>query len=1137
MLGCDSVHHLHLTVRPIGRETIERRTCQSNTPYRYEHLNNGAGGDLPAQYLYQSLTRVDTIQTVLGCDSIVTLHFFVDSVYNYTRGDTVCQAPGKTWDWYENGVLQKTITLDKGDTTWILGTNYPTIHGCDSTYGIAVYVAPIYHIWDTISLCGNDSAHWQGMLFTGYEYANYGKTYEATDFDSVKTDLAAKEYDYSVPRETMLGCDSVHHLHLMVRPIGRETIERRTCQSNTPYRYEHLNNGAGGDLPAQYLYQSLTRNDTISTVLGCDSIVTLHFFVDSVYNYQQVIAVCQDTINNQWEWIDDEGHSHGFINISDSGNYSFDEPYTTIHGCDSLYGLKLRVKPIYRFDSTYVICENERLVWQGRQYTGDSVHDVTVNDSIFLRPGLSYDTARYTTWEGCDSIYYVTIRVNPVFDTTTYFHTCANEPFIWHHEDHHGEYHKDIWSPLPYDTVRLTSVEAAADATEVPHLKYLKETQTVYRDTMLQTVHDCDSLSRMVLSVHPTYFFITDSTICSTEHLQYRGKIFPSKESKDTVYTEVLQTADGCDSVYQLRLHIKPSYLYTRVRDICDNETLIFPEDQRVVWAPGDPIPEPRDYIDFTYQTSEGCDSTYRYFVSVHSTYFDEREVTLCSGDSVAVQGEHYVGIDTIYDVNTFKMPIDSVFIDTLSSVFGCDSIFVLHAHILPQYYHLDTDTMCANDIIVWRAHTYEDMRPGDYVTFDSLKTAEGCDSVYEFRLHVSAIYYFEEHITKCADEDLTWRSFNLDHVPAGEHLITDSLLTTTFRCDSVYHLYLTVKDTTNEILDEVVCRTEAYNLHGVLYYEPGDYKDTIINDEGCHHFSYLHLSVIEPTVPTAWADSICADDQAYELYYTYTGEYDPIAYSVYYDEQGHANGFTDLIDIPITTPEELHVLTLPMPLRNEDKTQYPRPDYYPIHLVLDNGVCVNPDLCDTDTSVVLSYPSWITEQHFGDVIALYNEKYNGGYHWDEFQWYHGDELLVGETHEYLYVPTGLIVGDQYYVRLTRNGETQDFQTCPITIVGDPVSNDFSPKMGYLSVVPTCIVIGHPYANILSRKDGTYRIRSVEGRLIAEGTFHADVTEVKLPAINGMYIFELWSPETTEEPYRSIKVIVKETCEGCNIPF
>ena len=64
-----------------------------------------------------------------------------------------------------------------------------------------------------------------------------------------------------------------------------------------------------------------------------------------------------------------------------------------------------------------------------------------------------------------------------------------------------------------------------------------------------------------------------------------------------------------------------------------------------------------------------------------------------------------------------------------------------------------------------------------------------------------------------------------------------------------------------------------------------------------------------------------------------------------------------------------------------------------------------------------------------------------------------------------------------------------------------------------------------------------YRVTSVEGRLVDEGVFRADVTEVQLPAVSGMYIFQLWSPDTPEEPYRSIKVIVKEKCEGCNIPF
>jgi hypothetical protein len=64
-----------------------------------------------------------------------------------------------------------------------------------------------------------------------------------------------------------------------------------------------------------------------------------------------------------------------------------------------------------------------------------------------------------------------------------------------------------------------------------------------------------------------------------------------------------------------------------------------------------------------------------------------------------------------------------------------------------------------------------------------------------------------------------------------------------------------------------------------------------------------------------------------------------------------------------------------------------------------------------------------------------------------------------------------------------------------------------------------------------------YRVTSSEGRLVKEGVFRADVTEVELPSVSGLYIFQLWSPDTPEEPYRSIKVIVKEKCEGCNIPF
>jgi hypothetical protein len=147
----------------------------------------------------------------------------------------------------------------------------------------------------------------------------------------------------------------------------------------------------------------------------------------------------------------------------------------------------------------------------------------------------------------------------------------------------------------------------------------------------------------------------------------------------------------------------------------------------------------------------------------------------------------------------------------------------------------------------------------------------------------------------------------------------------------------------------------------------------------------------------------------------------------------------------------------------------------------------------------------------------------------------------VGENHEYLYVPTGLVVGDEYHVRLTREGEMQDFQTCPITVIPDPINNDFAPNKGYLSVVPTCVCPGHPFINILSRKDGTYRITTLSGAPVKEGVFRADATEVEVLPIEGaMYIVQLWSYDTLEEPYRAIKIMVKSEC--CsehyeNIPF
>jgi hypothetical protein len=320
------------------------------------------------------------------------------------------------------------------------------------------------------------------------------------------------------------------------------------------------------------------------------------------------------------------------------------------------------------------------------------------------------------------------------------------------------------------------------------------------------------------------------------------------------------------------------------------------------------------------------------------------------------------------------------------------------------------------------------------------------------------------------------------------------------------------------------------------IYTRAGEYADTTTNQYTCDSVIFTHLTLIPPTVPTVWVEkAMCDNDKAFEVLYTYTSHF-PIAYSLYFDSVGLSVGFEDMIDVPVTDYTDTMVITVPIPYASDDRSSYPRPDNYGITLVLDNGICQHKETdCYHDSTLVLNYPEWLTEQRHGDLIALLDSAYNGGYKWTEYQWYENDSILLGQTKPYLYIPTGLKPGAEYYVELTRHGETKAFQTCPILAIPNPVINDYAPTMGYLSVTPTCIVTAHPYVNILSRKDGTYRISNTNGHLVSEGVFHADVTQVEVPAIEGMYIFQLWSNDTPEEPYRAIKILVSEQCPNCDI--
>lgn len=1190
---CDSIHQLVIYIGNVYRDTLDAYACGEDTYYEWygkDHEGNDSLRmtfyDLPAPREFRIYE--DPHLTALGNDSVFYLNLYrAPSFYKDTLVG-ICQDTVNPYVWEDGHQTrmvydkQKGIKISASAISLSVPGDYYYVDSletdsfkCDSVWELHLHIDPIFFADTTVNVC----------QFSDYQWAN-------NDQDSILDDKGHKittfptehtgDYKYDVMFHTTYGCDSVWHLTLHVDTVYLEAVvvtDTAMCDKDSLVFVGRTIYGSNSpnkpdDVPAEDVVTIPEGKDSVTVALkgsiisslGCDSAVEYRLTVFKTYSDTVRLRMCQPSEGRDslFNWIGHDTvwdvHNQRFIPADSIPRYvKGDTTYLYIDslrtkfcslcnhgrgGCDSLFYLYLTIDSTYHFDSVYHICANERVTWQGITYAGDQAPDIKPFEEV-VGPGVYYDTVRWPAAHSCDSIYYLELHVNPIYHIVDTVHVCDSER-------EHTFTFQDSWGTDISERITFSPHPSASE----------DDTAVVWYDTichtrqhMLRSVNGCDSLVTLTLVIHPTYRFVASGKGCFGDVVEWRGKEYRSSG----IYYDSLKTTQwGCDSVFVLEFLIKPVSIIPIFDTICESETYIHRDTvwgamgdysvfEEIIWEPG--RARPRPYIDVVFKAKDGvCDSLiYRYNLNICDTFMFFASATVCS--SVPYHSEE---LNHTWEQSAFEFdivpgvaiqPFDSILIDSLTTVKGCDSLYVLNAHVLPSYRHVEYDTICGNETLLWRDTLLHDLDYGSYIVHDSLYTEQnGCDSIYELRLFVYPKYLKETYDTICTDEQYIWhdkRDMLIEHLPVigGEktdYFFYDSLLSV-YHCDSVFHLYLTVLDTTREEHFETICPNDTIVVLNHRYTEAGDYKDTTLNEWGCRHFIYTHIDIIPPTVPTVWVDSSCAAEDVLDIYYTYTSA-DPITFSLYFDDLGHEMAFEDMIDVPVTMYSDTMLITVPTPLRDGDRTKYPRPDSYSIRLVLDNGYCQHKERdCWGDTAFVLHYPSWLIEQRHGDVIALLNEKYNGGYTWSEYQWYHGETMLVGETKPYLYVPTGLEVGGEYHVRLTREGESTPFRTCPITVTIDPVIGNYAPTLGYLSVTPTCVTVGHPYVNILSRKDGTYRITTAEGRFVSQGVFRADATPVEMPAIQGMYIVQLWSNDTPEEPYRAIKVLVSDRCENCSV--
>lgn len=347
--GCDSIISLTLTTMAPAEETVRASICEGTAyeVFGVEYTVPTADGK-PYQLLGE---------TANGCDSIVYLYLTVLPAERTSLGVKYITT-GSTYD-FNGRILSES------------GTYYDTlqtVNGCDSIIELRLNVTDKQLGFETMTICDNEfPVLWKDLTLT--EAGIY-------EFDTLTT----------------VGTDSVVSLTLNVFPTYQEETTAYINAGDTCWFIDRT------------LTESGTYTETLQTVNGCDSVLTLHLVVMPKQTAEQTLTVCDSELPYLWK-----GQS-----LTEAGTYTFDT-LTTV-GTDSVLTLTLVVNTTIRIEEDALLCLGENLRWEGKTITEAGEY-------------LATYTAIST---GCDStlVLHVTMAEQTVIEVDTVVLT-TELPFVY----------------------------------------------------------------------------------------------------------------------------------------------------------------------------------------------------------------------------------------------------------------------------------------------------------------------------------------------------------------------------------------------------------------------------------------------------------------------------------------------------------------------------------------------------------------------------------------------------------------------------------------------------------------------------------------------------------------------------------
>jgi gliding motility-associated-like protein len=464
--GCDSLVVEDLNVVSSITNTIDIDVCEGNT---YVFANGSS------QVISTSTSVSTTLSAVNGCDSIVTENVTSISIFNGAENVNACQG--------------ELITFPDGSTSIITGntshtSNLTTAAGCDSIIVSNVVMNPVFNITDNLTVCsGSNYTYPDGTVsnnivaaeshisslssasgcdsiittnisistqFTSSNDFNICSGTNYTYADGTISNNVTVDETYTSNFVSASGCDSLVTENLIVLPIYNLTENILICEGET------INYPDG---TSEVVANSTVHVSNLITGLGCDSIITTNVTMNAVSISMENVFNCEGAV-----YIYPDGFTETITAAS-----SHTSTLTSAAGCDSTIVTNVTMNPNYNLNENITVCENDTYTFP------DGTSLVISNNTTYTSNLLSQD--------GCDSIIFTNVSVNPSYSTAENITVCEGETVIY-----------------PDGTSIVATVDGA----------YISN---------LTTAHGCDSIITTNLTVSPVpsiSLAFTDPTSCGS---------------------------------------------------------------------------------------------------------------------------------------------------------------------------------------------------------------------------------------------------------------------------------------------------------------------------------------------------------------------------------------------------------------------------------------------------------------------------------------------------------------------------------------------------------------------------------------------------------------------------------------------